>query len=91
MKGVVHLETVVTLPGGTFEGIMFWIGDLELAGETDPYPNTLDLVEVKWHTFWKGTGAYDGWKITQNFNTHPPWTSGMDMPGNMHLTKPIDE
>ena len=96
MKGVVHLKTVVTLgadtPGdlsddGTFEGVMIWVGVLEFGEE--PYQDTVNVERLKWHTFWKGTGAYEGWTIAQNMHSNPPWSSGLDMPGNLHLLKPI--
>jgi hypothetical protein len=94
MKGVVRLETKVTLPGGTFEGDMMWVGEMEVwdDGEgNNPYPNALQPENIKWHTFWKGTGAYEGWTILQDFNRIPPWVSGSDYAGDIHLIKPVDE
>ena len=73
-KGVVHLKTVTTIgapfPAGTFEGSMFWIGDLSLLED-----DTVDLNDAgnwNWYTYWRGTGAYEGWTITQNFDE--TWT-----------------
>jgi hypothetical protein len=94
MKGVVHLKTEVNVPGGKFVGDMIWVGELEVwkdAQGNQPYPNAVQPKTVKWHTFWKGTDTYDGWTIVQNFNRHPPWVSGPNMPGDNHLIKPIDE
>jgi len=93
MKGVVRLETKVTLPGGTFEGDMMWVGEMEVWDDGEgnhPYPNVVQPKSIKWHTFWKGTGAYEGWTILQDFNRMPPWVSGLDFAGDIHLIKPVD-
>ena len=68
MHGVVRLKTVVTLPDGTFEGDMFWNGELQFRSD---YLDTVNLVSGMWHVFWRGTSAYDGWTIVMNMNGHP--------------------
>ena len=85
MKGAVHLKTEISVPGGTFEGEMKWIGGLVL--ESD---DTVDLNNVKWNTIWHGTGAYDGWTIIQNMNGIPGAVNGHDLffIFNCHLVKP---
>jgi hypothetical protein len=96
MKGVVHLATVMTLPGGTFEGDIFLIGDLLLLPDGTVSITTLIGEDLVWHGFFKGTGAYDGWTIVQNMNANPPWfefipPGTMIVAGDSHLIKPIDE
>jgi hypothetical protein len=90
MKGVAHVKTEVTVGGSTFEGEMIWVGDLVF----NPYfpAAVMPYGDVKWHTFWKGTNAYDGWTIIQNMNFNPPWTNIMasESAGDNHLIKPID-
>jgi hypothetical protein len=90
MKGVAHVKTVVTVGESTFEGEMTWVGDFVF----NPYfpAAVMPYGDVKWHTFWKGTNAYDGWKIIQNINMNPPWTDIMtfEIAGDNHLIKPID-
>ena len=97
MKGLVHLATVMTLPGGTFEGDIFLIGELLLLPDgTVSIPGFLGGDENSmWHDFFKGTGAYEGWTIVQNINAKPPWfefiETGPIVAGDSHLIKPIDE
>jgi len=98
MKGVVHLATVMTLPGGTFEGDIFLIGELLLQSDgTVSIPGFLGGDENSmWHGFFKGTGAYEGWTIVQNINANPPWFEFIPpgtivVAGDSHLIKPIDE
>jgi hypothetical protein len=74
-EGIAILKTKVTLGAmtpddksddGTFTGKMFWIGDLSILED-----DTIDLNHAghwDWHTYWRGTGAYAGWTITQNFD-----------------------
>jgi hypothetical protein len=92
MKGVVHVKPEVTVGGSTFEGEIIWVGDLVFNPQfpATVLPNVFG--GVKWHTVWKGTGAYDGWKIIQNININPPWTNMMtyEIAGDNHLIKPID-
>ena len=92
MKGVVHVKTEVTVGGSTFEGEIIWVGDLVFNTyfPAAVMPNVFG--GVKWHTVWKGTGAYDGWTIIQNINLNPPWTNMMtyEIAGDNHLIKPID-
>jgi hypothetical protein len=80
-RGVAHIKTIVTLDGGTFEGEMIWVGDLLLMANGAVFSGS----NRKWHTFWKGTDAYEGWTIIQNMNSHP--TESVE---NNHLIKPID-
>ncbi len=68
MHGVVHFKTVITVSGGTFEGDTFWNG--EFAFRSD-YENTLNIVNGMWHNSYRGTGAYDGWKIEMSINSRP--------------------
>ena len=98
MKGLVHLATVMTLPGGTFEGDIFLIGELLLLPDgTVSIPGFLGGDENSmWHDFFKGTGAYDGWTIVQNVNANPPWFEYIPpgtwvVAGDSHLIKPIEE
>ena len=97
MKGLVHLATVMTLPGGTFEGDIFLIGELLLLPDgTVSIPGFLGGDENSmWHDFFKGTGAYEEWTIVQNINAKPPWfefiETGPIVAGDSHLIKPIDE
>ena len=97
MKGLVHLATVMTLPGGTFEGDIFLIGELLLLPDgTVSIPGFLGGDENSMrHDFFKGTGAYEGWTIVQNINANPPWfefiETGPIVAGDSHLIKPIDE
>ena len=80
-QGVAHIKTIVTLDGGTFEGEMIWVGKLLLMPSGVIYSGS----DCKWHTFWKGTDAYEGWIIIQNMNGHPT-----ESVVNNHLIKPID-
>jgi hypothetical protein len=92
MKGVAHVKTEVTVGESTFEGEIIWVGDLVFNTyfPAAVMPNAFG--DVKLHTVWKGTGAYDGWKIIQNINVNPPWTNMMtyEIAGDNHLIKPID-
>ena len=77
--GIAILKTKITLgvmtpddksDDGTFTGKMYWIGDLSILED-----DTVDLNPAgqwDWHTYWRGTGAYAGWTITQNFDE--TWT-----------------
>ena len=80
-QGVAHIKTKVTLTGGTFEGEMSYVGKLLLMPSGAIYSGS----DRKWHTFWKGTDAYEGWTIIQNMNGHPT-----ESVTNNHLIKPID-
>ena len=96
MKGVVHLATVMTFPGGTFEGNIFLTGELLLLPDDTVSVTALIGENSMWHGFFKGTGAYEGWTIVQNINANPPWfeyipPGTMIVAGNSHLIKPIDE
>jgi hypothetical protein len=98
MKGEVHLATVMTLPGGTFEGNIFLIGELLLLPDgTVSIPGFLGGNDNSmWHGFFKGTGAYEGWTIVQNINANPQWFDFIPpattiVAGDSHLIKPIDE
>ena len=94
LKGVVHMATVMTLPGGNFEGDIFLMGELLLLPD-----NTLSIgisEDLMWHGLFKGTDAYEGWTIVQNMNANPPWFEYIPpatwvVAGNSHLVKPIDE
>jgi hypothetical protein len=77
MKGVIHFKMVVTLgepvtfgpvtlepDEGTFEGNMLANGELHWV---DPEDETmLWLEEGTWKGEWRGTGAYQGWKVVIN-------------------------
>jgi hypothetical protein len=74
-EGIAILKTKVTIGAntpddksddGTFTGKMYWAGDLSILED-----DTVDLNHAghwDWHTYWRGTGAYAGWTITQNFD-----------------------
>ena len=93
MKGVVHLATVMTLPGGTFEGDIFLIGELLLLPNSTLSIGTIVGEDAMLHGFFKG--AYEEWTIVQNINAKPPWfefiETGPIVAGDSHLIKPIDE
>jgi len=96
MKGVVHLATVMTLPGGTFEGDIFLTGELLLLPDNTLSINTNVGEDAMLHGFFKGTGAYEGWTIVQNMNANPSWFEYIPpgtwvVAGDSHLIKPIDE
>ena len=96
MKGVVHLATVMTLPGGTFEGDIFLIGELLLLPDNTLSVFTTVGEDAMLHGFFKGTGAYEGWTIVQNMNANPSWFEYIPpgtwvVAGDSHLIKPIDE
>jgi hypothetical protein len=100
LKGVVNLKCRVTLGAstpdtsddGTFVGNMLWIGDLVLGDETTPAPNAVipnfGGGTFAWYTYWRGTGAYAGWTITQNMQ----FEAGSPLPVSIenYLIKPID-
>ena len=83
--GVAHSWVVFTLPGGTFEGDMLWVGEFALALD-----NTLLVVKVMWHAVYDGTGDYEGWKIVVNQNGRPSWGGppAYMFAGSNHLLKP---
>ena len=83
--GVAHSWVVFTLPGGTFEGDMLWVGEFALAPD-----NTLLVVKVMWHAVYDGTGDYEGWKIVVNQNGRPSWGGppAYMFAGSNHLLKP---
>ena len=83
--GVAHSWVVFTLPGGTFEGDILWVGKLALAPD-----NTLLVVKVMWHAVYHGTGDYEGWKIVVNNNGRPSWGGppAYMFAGSNHLLKP---
>jgi hypothetical protein len=86
MHGVARLKTVISVPGGTFEGDMFWSG--ELAFRSD-FANTLNTVGVVWRNILRGTGAYDGWKIEMTVNAIPYMHGAQDAwVMSCHLIKP---
>jgi hypothetical protein len=96
MKGVVHLATVMTLPGGTFEGDIFLTGELLLLPDNTLNINTNVGEDSMLHGFFKGTGSYEGWTIVQNMNANPSWFEYIPpgtwvVAGDSHLIKPIDE
>ena len=96
MKGVVHLATVMTLTGGTFEGDIFLTGELLLLPDNTLSINTNVGEDAMLHGFFKGTGAYEGWTIVQNMNANPSWFEYIPpgtwvVAGDSHLIKPIDE
>ena len=96
MKGVVHLTTVMTLTGGTFEGDIFLTGELLLLPDNTLSINTNVGEDAMLHGFFKGTGAYEGWTIVQNMNANPSWFEYIPpgtwvVAGDSHLIKPIDE
>ena len=96
MKGLVHLATVMTLPGGTFEGDIFLTGELLLLPDNTLNINTNVGEDSMLHGFFKGTGIYEGWTIVQNMNANPSWFEYIPpgtivVAGNSHLIKPIDE
>jgi hypothetical protein len=96
MKGVVHLATVMTLTGGTFEGDIFLTGELLLLPDNTLSINTNVGEDAMLHGFFKGTGAYEGWTIVQNMNANPSWFEYIPpgtwvVAGESHLIKPIDE
>jgi hypothetical protein len=83
--GVAHVWTVFTVPGGTFEGDLLWVGELALKAD-----NSLNVVKVMWHGVFDGTGDYEGWKIVLNQNGHPSWgpPTAYTFAGSNHLLKP---
>jgi hypothetical protein len=86
MHGVVHFKTVITVPGGTFEGETFWNG--EFAFRSD-YENTLNFVSGVWRNSYRGTGAYEGWKIEISMNSGPLANGAQEaMITSCHLIKP---
>jgi hypothetical protein len=96
MKGVVHLATVMTLPGGTFEGDIFLTGKLLLQPDNTLSIGTIVGEDAMLHGFFKGTGAYEGWTIVQNMNANPSWFEYIPpgtwvVAGDSHLIKPIDD
>jgi hypothetical protein len=96
MKGVVHLAAVMTLPGGTFEGDIFLVGELLLLPDNTLSITTTVGEDAMLHGFFKGTGAYEGWTIVQNMNANPSWFEYIPpgtwvVAGDSHLIKPIDE
>ena len=100
LKGVVNLKCKVTLGAstpdtsddGTFIGNMLWIGDLVLGDEASIAPNAVipnfGGGTFAWYTYWRGTGAYAGWTITQNMQ----FEAGSLLPVSIenYLIKPID-
>jgi hypothetical protein len=86
MHGVVHFKTVITVPGGKFEGETFWNG--EFAFRSD-YENTLNFVSGVWRNSYRGTGAYEGWKIEISMNSGPLANGAQEaMITSCHLIKP---
>jgi hypothetical protein len=86
MHGVARLKTVISVPGGTFEGDMFWSGELTFRSD---FANTLNTVGVVWRNILRGTGAYDGWKIGMTVNAIPYMHGAQDAwVMSCHLIKP---
>jgi hypothetical protein len=83
--GVVHISVVITVPEGTFEGDVLWVGEFALAPD-----NTLYFVKIMWHAVYDGTGDYEGWKIVINSNGRPSWgpPTSYTFAGSSHLLKP---
>lgn len=83
MKGVIHYRIVVTLgepvqfgpvtlepDEGTFEGNMLLKGELHwIAPETNG-ETMVGLEEGTWEGEWRGTGAYQGWKVVIRQSTY---------------------
>jgi hypothetical protein len=75
-KGIATLKTKVTIDddvygAGTFEGYILWVGDLILNPDNTVRLPNLNMGEMgswAWYTYWRGTLAYAGWTITQNFD-----------------------
>jgi hypothetical protein len=73
-KGIATIKTKVTIGAftpeteddGTFEGYKIWVGDLTLLEDGTVVLN--DAGHWNWYTYWRGTKAYAGWTITQNFD-----------------------
>jgi len=74
-QGIVDFKVEITFEGGKFKGHMQWVGDLVLKPDNTvrlPYnfpPMINEGGASAWYTYWQGTGAYAGWKITQQFGT----------------------
>ena len=86
MHGVARLKTVISVPGGTFEGDMFWSGKMAFRSD---FVDTLDVVGVVWRNILRGTGAYDGWKIEMTVNAIPYMHGAQDAwVMSCHLIKP---
>ena len=74
-QGIVDFKVIITFEGGKFIGHMQWVGDLVLKPDNTvrlPYnfpPMITEGGSSAWYTYWQGTGAYAGWKITQQFGT----------------------
>jgi hypothetical protein len=73
-QGIVNFKVEITFEGGKFKGHMQWVGDLVLKPDNTVrlpiYYPPMGIFEEgiwAWHTYWQGTGAYAGWKITQAF------------------------
>ena len=71
-QGIVNFKVEITFEGGKFKGHMQWVGDLVLKPDnTVRLPYTFapfnEAGSYAWYTYWQGTGAYSGWKITQRF------------------------
>ena len=83
--GVVHISGVFTVPGGTFEGDLLWVGEFALNAD-----NTLYVAKIMWHAVYHGTGDYEGWKIVVNNNGRPSWGGppAYMFAGSNHLLKP---
>jgi hypothetical protein len=51
---------------------MQWVGDLVLKPDNTvriPYTMIGEMGIYAWYSYWQGTGAYAGWKITQQTGT----------------------
>lgn len=83
--GTLRAWCVYTVPGGTFEGEMLCVGELSLNAD-----DSITIVKVMVTGTYHGTGAYEGWKITQNQNGRPSWSNpALNMlAGSNHLLIP---
>ena len=71
-QGIVNFKVEITFEGGKFIGHMQWVGDLVLKPDNTVrilYPMMGEMGIYAWYSYWQGTGAYAGWKITQQTGT----------------------
>jgi hypothetical protein len=66
MEGIVRFKVEITFEDGKFKGHMQWVGDLVKLPDNTVMPK-FSGGSWAWYTYWQGTGAYAGWKLTQRF------------------------
>jgi len=74
-QGVIRRNMVVTVDGGTFEGVQIQHGICGLMGGVFPF-----LMDGKIQVVFQGTGEYLGWTLVRTRQTDEPWETYLLIP-----------